>query len=171
MRTDGVEPPQPEAPRLQRGELSCAQRSQERKVIRRDSAPASRSRNHTLGPMSTARRYRLLPASATQGSIPKSNADRSSWLAPRAGSWRRAVGRIRTGTSRITTSDAAVTPRPPCADAGFSGFGSVTNRITRGIERREIIMAREAGRIFGRRAGTTGLEPARARLTSECSCR
>ena len=38
-----------------------------------------------------------------------------------------------------------------------------------GIERREIIMAREAGRIFRRRAGTTGLEPARARLTSECS--
>jgi hypothetical protein len=36
---------------------------------------------------------------------------------------RRAVGRIRTGTSRITTSDAAFTPRPPCADAGFAGVG------------------------------------------------
>jgi hypothetical protein len=36
---------------------------------------------------------------------------------------RRAVGRIRTGTSRITTSDAAVTPRPPRADAGFAGVG------------------------------------------------
>jgi hypothetical protein len=29
VRTDGVEPPQPEAPRLQRGELTCAQRPHE----------------------------------------------------------------------------------------------------------------------------------------------
>jgi hypothetical protein len=42
-------------------------------------------------------------------------------------------------------------------------------RVDTEIERREIIMGREAGRIFRRRAGTTGLEPARARLTSECS--
>jgi hypothetical protein len=46
---------------------------------------------------------------------------------------------------------------------------SADQRLSIGIERREIIMAREAGRIFRRRAGTTGLEPARARLTSECS--
>ncbi len=44
-------------------------------------------------------------------------------------------------------------------DAGFAGVGhSGSNR--RRIERREIIMARAAGRIFRRRAGTTGLEPA-----------
>jgi hypothetical protein len=62
----------------------------------------------------------------------------------------------------------AVTPRPPCADAGLAGVGRSTSVSTE-IERREITMAREAGRIFRRRAGTTGLEPARARLTSECS--
>jgi hypothetical protein len=44
----------------------------------------------------------------------------------------RAADRIRAGTARITTSNAAVTPQPP-------------------------------------RAGTTGLEPAAYRLTSECS--
>jgi hypothetical protein len=45
-----------------------------------------------------------------------------------------ATDRIRTGTARFTTSDAAVTPQPPC-----------------------------------KTAGTTGLEPATYRLTSECS--
>jgi hypothetical protein len=46
------------------------------------------------------------------------------------------------------------------ADAGLAGaahhdFGSET-----AASRRKIIMAREAGRIFRRKAGTTGLEPA-----------
>jgi hypothetical protein len=63
VRTGGVEPPQRGALRLQRRELTSAQRPQERE----------------------------------------------------------AVGRTRTGTSRITTSDAAVTPRPP-REAGTTGL-------------------------------------------------
>jgi hypothetical protein len=91
----------------------------------------------------------------------KSSAGRSSWPAKRGQTFRRRADvRIRTGTSRITTSDAAVTPRPPCADVGFPGVGFDHRRSKTGIERREIIMAREAGRIFRRKAGTTGLEPA-----------
>jgi hypothetical protein len=42
----------------------------------------------------------------------------------------RAAGRIRTGTSRITTSDAAVTPQPPRTEAGTTGFEPAASRLT-----------------------------------------
>jgi hypothetical protein len=76
MRTDGVEPPQREAPRLQRGELSNAQRPQERTVWLDQTAAGTT----TTPPMPAS------PASATQRQMDMaSNAGKSSWLAKRAG--------------------------------------------------------------------------------------
>jgi hypothetical protein len=114
------------------------------KTVRRNSAPAS-SQNHTLGPMTTARRCRLLPASATQGSIPMSNADRSSMA--RAARILAQGGRPDSnrnledhdlGCCRYTTT--------AMYRACFSHFGSDPTPK----ERRKIIMARAAGRIFRR---------------------
>ena len=84
---------------------------------------------------------------------------------------RRAVGRIRTGTSRITTSDACRYTTTTMRRCRLRRRRLTTAGFETDFDRREIIMARAAGRISRRRAGTTGLEPARARLTSECSCR
>jgi hypothetical protein len=63
-----------------------------------------------------------------------------------------AADRIRTGTARITTSDAAVTPQPP-------------SRRHRGEA--ALPLRRHRKRRLG--TGTTGLEPAAYRLTSERS--
>ena len=56
------------------------------------------------------------------------------------------------GCCRYTTT---TTPPMPALPAS-----ATSALIDTEVERREIIMARAAGRIFRRRAGTTGLEPA-----------
>ena len=84
---------------------------------------------------------------------------------------KRAVGRIRTGTSRITTSGACRYTTTTMRRCRLRRRRLTTAGFETDFDRREIIMARAAGRISRRRAGTTGLEPARGRLTSECSCR
>ncbi len=66
----------------------------------------SRPRMLAVTPRPPRRRCRLRRRRPPRlGSTPKANAGRSSW--PRSGRiFRRRAGRIRTGTSRITTSDA-----------------------------------------------------------------
>ncbi len=172
VRTGGVEPPQREALRLQRRELSNAQHPQGKEgAVGR--IRTGTSRITTSGAAVTSRpprrRWRLCRRRPPPLE-PTPKFERRKIIMGRAAGriFRRRAGRIRTGTSRTTTSGAAVTPRPP-------------RRRCRLRRRRPLRLAStpksnagksswpRSGRIFRRRAGTTGLEPARARLTSECS--
>jgi hypothetical protein len=89
MRTGGVEPPQREASRLQRGELAGC------------SASARGRGGERLQPLSWVTR---LPRHATGGTRAPAEAGRRTLGV---------AGRGRTGTAGFTVPGAAVTPRPP----------------------------------------------------------
>jgi hypothetical protein len=126
------------------------------------------SRPRCLGPVANGTPMSALPASATPGSTPVER--RKIIMARRAGRiFRRRGGRP---DSNRNLEDHDLGCLPLHHDHHASSLASATSAPPNAEgERRKIIMARAAGRIFRRKAGTTGLEPARARLTSECSCR
>ena len=103
-----------------------------------------------------------LPASATQRQIEIEVERRKIIMAREAGRIfrRRADVRIRTGTSRITTSDACRYTTTTMRRCRFRRHRLITVGSRSTSNAGKIIVAREAGRIFRRKAGTTGLEPA-----------
>ena len=121
MRTDGVEPSQREASRLQRDELTGCSASARRRGDRPDS---NRYReDHGAARCCEGKAYRSISPRMLAAALradPEAGNRRfpvtpSLTNPSRAGCSKDegATDRIRTGTARITTSDAAVTPQSP----------------------------------------------------------